>query len=158
MLNWDIRRATLEDWPSLKKCWDTYKSGPSGAEIEGGPEAIRGFFQAALNFPQVAFLVLLADDEVRGFAIITETQGTAPTPCGNSVRWVVHGFVRAIHIQKGLSLRHSLAMENAICQYGREKGYPFLTGHCSEGYLSKAERPYTRLGWNKTHTVVLKRL
>jgi CDGSH-type Zn-finger protein len=142
----------------LKECWASYKAGPSGHEIEGGPEALRGFFQASLNFPQVGFLVLVEDETVRGFAILTETSATMPTPCGTSVRMVLHGFVRGIHIQPGVGLKHSLAMEQAICRWGRSRNYPFLTGHCSEGYLSRAERPYTRLGWYKTHTVVLKNL
>mgnify|MGYP006378424241 FL=1 len=137
-------------------CWGKFKDGPHGAEIEGGIGALRGFFEASLCFPQVGFLVLLEEDEVKGFAIITETQSTSPSADGTTIRLVTHGFVRAIHIQHGVPLRYSLAMERAICLLGQERRYPFLTGHCSGGYLSRAEKPYSRWGWHKTHTVVMK--
>jgi len=148
----------LEDWPSLSACWHTFKDSPKGKQIEGGLGVLKCFFQASLVIPIVSILVLLEEDQVRGFAILNEMTTTAPTPDGNSIMVIKHGFVRGIHIQPGVPLEQSLAMAKHIDAWGVQMGYPFLTGHCSTEYLSKAEVPYTRIGWHKTHTVVMKTL
>lgn len=148
----------LEDWASLSACWEAFKAGPKGNEIDGNIGALRAFFQGSLVFPEVHILVLLEGDVVRGFSILTETSATMPTADGNSIIIVRHGFVRGIHIQHGVPLAQSLLMAKHIDAWGISRGYPFLTGHCSPEYLSKAEIPYTRLGWKKTHTVVVKKL
>jgi len=148
----------LEDWPSLAECWNTFKDSPRGKQIEGGIGVFKAFFQGSLVFPTVRILVLLEEDRVRGFAILNEMTTTAPTPDGTSIMLVQHGFVRGVHIQPGVPLEQSLAMARHIEVWGVERGYPFLTGHCSPEYLSRAEVPYTRIGWYKTHTVVMKKL
>ena len=155
---WEIDHARLEDWASFKACWDEFKAGPDGKEIEGDEFCIRTLFQGSLCFPEIGFLLLRHRNIVRGFAIITQATATQPDHNSNSVRVIPHGFVRAIHIQKGVPLRQSLNMEKAICWWGSSRGYTFLTGHCSEGYIDRAEKAYSRMGWKKTHTVVIKYL
>lgn len=155
---WEIRQARLEDWGSFKECWEEFKAGPDGKEIEGDEFCVRSLFQASLCFAQVGFLLLLEGEKVHGFAIVTEATATQPDRITNSVKIIPHGFVRAIHIRKGTPLRQSLGMEKAICWWGQMRNYSFLTGHCSEEYIDRAEKAYSRMGWKKTHTVVIKYL
>lgn len=147
----------MEDWASFLALWEKFKASEAGGEIAGDEASMRAFFSASLVSPTVGFLLLIEEQAVKGFAIVTEGAVTSPV-AGGGVAVVVHGFVRAIHLTPGTLLRQSLAMEKALCDWGRARIYPFLTGHCSKDYLQRAEKPYTRLGWHKSYTVVYKNL
>jgi len=148
----------LEDWVPFLACWEKFKAGPDAKQVDGNYETVKAFFQVSLVSPAVCILLLWEDKVVRGFSILTENQATRVNPATGGVELVMHGFVRGIHIQHGTPLRHTLALENHICQWGRERRHPFLTGYCSEDYFERAQGPYKRLGWDKSHIVVAKQL
>lgn len=148
----------LEDWPAFHNCWKIFKETPDSKQVEGTLETVKAFFQVSLVSPAVCILLLWEDAVVRGFAILTENSATRVNATTGAVELVMHGFVRGIHIQKGTPLRHSLALETHICAWGRGRRHPFLTGYCSEEYFERAQMPYKRLGWGKSHIVVMKEL
>jgi len=148
----------LEDWFPFLDCWRKFQQTPDAKQVEGTEDTVKALFQMSLVAPIVCILLLWEENVVRGFAILTENSATRVDPTTGTVGMVMHGFVRGIHIQQGVPLRHSLAMEATICAWGRERKHPFLTGWCSEEYFERAQNPYKRLGWHKSHIVVAKQL
>lgn len=155
---WEIRPVRLEDWGSFLDCWTKFKAGPDAKQVDGSDDTVRSLFEMSLVHPGVKILVLLSDSVVRGFALLTESHATRVNQATGAVETIMHGFVRGIHIQQGVPLRHSLAMETHICAWGRSRNHPFLTGYCSEEYFERAKNPYIRMGWTKSHIVVVKQL
>ena len=148
----------LEDWFPLLQCWQLFKQTPHAKQVDGTSDTLKALFQMSLVSPSVCILLLWEGTRVRGFAILTENQATQVNPSTGAVEIVTHGFVRGVHIQPGTPLRHSLAMETHICEWGRSRRHPFLTGWCSEEYFERAQNPYRRLGWEKSNIVVAKKL
>lgn len=154
-----VRLAQLEDWPNVAKLWENYQKSTEKPGIEGDLGAVKALFLGGLTAPQVGFLVIEgAQDpaDLVGFGVVTEALATMPV--NGTVQFVRHGFVRAILIRPKTSIRAALGLAQAIEDWGKLRGYPFLRGDCTEQYMQHAETVYTRLGWKKSHIVVCKNL
>lgn len=151
------RQAHLEDWPSLKKCWESLKDSRHSWKIQGEEPVLRSYFTLSLVSPAFGVIVLIstATQEVHGFVVMQECSNTSMDPQGRGMVNDLHTFIRALYVKSGTNPLHSAMLETEMSNWAKRRGHQFLCGNCRPDFPDRFARLY---GYEVSHVVVKKTL
>ena len=151
------KKAELEDWDAVKKCWQVLKNSRHAWKIEGEEAVLRSYFQSGLVAEPLFFPILLdqLSGEVRGFAIMQEASMPSPSADGTKIIFYPHSFIRALYVRAGTKPEDSAKLDQLMTAWAQGRNHIMMTGNCR---LDFPERFAERYGYFRQHVVLTKRL